>query len=151
MGCSITIHKRKKVGFRILDTVAAATPLQRHQLLLIFVRSAVDNFPSLVSPSMELRFVCVSAGKIEPREHMLNEADPLWVRLRDAHFAAASLAITEQLDHFRTVNNAASYKSGAAGDAGESGALDTKAMRRLVNALPQYRHARFAWRLACHC
>lgn len=74
---------------------------------------------------------------------MLGEADLLWVKLRHAHFAAASLAITEQLDHFRSVNKAASYKSGgAAGDAGESGVLDIKAMRKLVSSLPQYRHAR---------
>lgn len=61
------------------------------------------------------------------------------VKWRHAHFAAASLAITDQLEHFRSVNKHAVGYRKSNGAADGTGELDTKAMRRLVNALPQYR------------
>ena len=73
------------------------------------------------------------------------------VKWRHKHFAAASLAITEQLERFRLMNRRAISHSTSktANDGGDSQALDATAMRRLVNALPQYR---CAWSLeqSCH-
>jgi hypothetical protein len=61
------------------------------------------------------------------------------VKWRHVHFAAASLAITEQLERFRLMNRQAISHSTSktANDGGDSQALDATAMRRLVNALPE--------------
>src|SRR6476659_6714938 len=66
------------------------------------------------------------------------------VKWRHVHFAAASLAISEQLENFRAMNRQAIShgRSNAGVDGGNREAVDAVAMRRLVNALPQYRRAR---------
>lgn len=46
------------------------------------------------------------AGKVERKEHALNERDALYCDLRHKHFAAASLAISNLLDQFRAKNKA---------------------------------------------
>ncbi|KAK9826197.1 hypothetical protein WJX81_006806 [Elliptochloris bilobata] len=84
-----------------------------------------------------------ASGKAEPKEHLLDERDELWVELRHKHFGFASQRVAQLLDEFRAKNRAASYKGGA-----EGGALDMRAMRGLVASLPQYREQ--LARLAVH-
>lgn len=63
---------------------------------------------------------------------MLNEKDGLWLALRHRHFADACAEIAGRMDEFRS-KNAAARRTGA------EDALDVRNMRRLVQALPQYR------------
>ena len=79
-----------------------------------------------------------AGGRNESKEHLLDERDELWVELRHRHFAGASLRLTQLLDDFRAKNKVASYKGGGGDD---GGGLDTRAMAKLVQNLPQYRCA----------
>ena len=65
--------------------------------------------------------------------HMLNEKDSMWVDLRHRHFADACNDISSQMDQFRTKNAAARHRSNG------GGSLDVGDMRKLVQALPQFR------------
>ena len=65
--------------------------------------------------------------------HMLNEKDSMWVDLRHRHFADACNDISSQMDQFRTKNAAARHRSNGGGP------LDVGDMRKLVQALPQFR------------
>jgi syntaxin-binding protein 1 len=71
-------------------------------------------------------------GQLQEKEHMLNEKDGLWLALRHRHFADACAEIAGRMDEFRS-KNAAARRTGA------EDALDVRNMRRLVQALPQYR------------
>ena len=72
-------------------------------------------------------------GKREPKEHVLDERDPMHVELRHLHFAAASLRISSAMNDLR----ARSRLGGARGSSNVSD-LDLKGMSKLVQALPQY-------------
>eukprot|EP00884_Botryococcus_braunii_P006265 jgi/Botrbrau1/1563/Bobra.0107s0050.1 len=74
------------------------------------------------------------AGRSETKEHLLDERDELWLKLRHQHFAAAAAHITQSLDEFRSKHKAANYKGG-----GDGSGLDMRGMRSLVQSLPQYR------------
>ena len=71
-------------------------------------------------------------GKLEPKEHVLDERDDMHVELRHRHFAAASLRISSAMDDLRA-------QSRLAGRGSSVGQLDLKGMSKLVQALPQYR------------
>ncbi|KAI3423806.1 hypothetical protein D9Q98_009643 [Chlorella vulgaris] len=72
-------------------------------------------------------------GKVEKKEHILDERDTLFVDLRHKHFAAASLQISNQLDEFRARNAKVSGRSKGSGE------LEMRNMSRLIQSLPQYR------------
>jgi hypothetical protein len=78
-------------------------------------------------------FPRIPAGKVEKKEHILDERDTLFVDLRHKHFAAASLQISNQLDEFRARNAKVSGRSKASGE------LEMRNMSRLIQSLPQYR------------
>ena len=67
--------------------------------------------------------------------HTLSEKDSMWLELRHRHFADACNDISGQMESFRTKNAAARHRSGGGGQ------LDVRDMRRLVQALPQFRRA----------
>jgi len=69
---------------------------------------------------------------LEEKAHLLNEKDSMWVSLRHQHFADACATISKTMDDFRSKNAAAKRTGG-------EDALDVRNMRRLVQALPQYR------------
>ncbi|BDA46397.1 probable protein transport Sec1a [Coccomyxa sp. Obi] len=75
-----------------------------------------------------------AGGKMESKEHILDERDELWVELRHRHFAEATSRIANMMDEFKAKNRAASYRGGGGNDA-----MDMRAMRQLVQGLPQYR------------
>lgn len=56
------------------------------------------------------------------------------VELRHQHFAEATSRIASLMDDFKAKNRAANYRGG-----GNSDAMDMRAMRSLVQSLPQYR------------
>ncbi|PSC68723.1 SM Sec1-family [Micractinium conductrix] len=70
-------------------------------------------------------------GKVERKEHILDERDALFSDLRHKHFAAASLAISRLMDEFKAKNSR--------GIKGSSGELDLRNMSKLLQSLPQYR------------
>jgi len=92
-------------------------------------------------------------------EHVLDpRTDPLWAGLRGRHFAAAAADLARRLDEFRAKNSAAAFASpnggnnsngGGAAGAGAAAAasaaptaaapLDSRSLKALVSALPQYR------------
>lgn len=73
------------------------------------------------------------AGKVEKKEHILDERDALFVELRHQHFAAVSLKISSLMDEFRSKNKAAKAGAGGVGD------LNLRNMSKLIQSLPQYR------------
>ena len=87
-----------QVAVLLVPPSAARTQLQQgsschlHQLCL----------PSLCSPSLAPSIpVQPPAGKVERKEHILDERDALFSDLRHKHFAAASLAISRLMDEFK--------------------------------------------------
>lgn len=71
-------------------------------------------------------------GKVEKKEHVLDERDALFGELRHQHFAAATLKISGLMDEFTSRNRVA--KAG-----GRAGGLDLRNMSKLIQSLPQYR------------
>ncbi|CAK0753523.1 hypothetical protein CVIRNUC_002227 [Coccomyxa viridis] len=76
-----------------------------------------------------------AGGKMETKEHILDERDELWVELRYQHIGAVSARLSALTEEFRTKHAAASYKGGA----GNGNAMDMRNMRSLVQSLPQCR------------
>ncbi|KAK9906798.1 hypothetical protein WJX75_008240 [Coccomyxa subellipsoidea] len=76
-----------------------------------------------------------AGGKVESKEHILDERDELWVELRHQHFAEVTQRIANMMDDFKAKNRAASYR----GNGKSNDAMDMRAMRNLVQGLPQYR------------
>lgn len=74
-------------------------------------------------------------GKVDKKEHILDERDSLFVDLRHKHFAAASLKISGLLDEFRARN--AKVSGGKSGRG--MGDLELRNMSKLIQSLPQYR------------
>ncbi len=58
------------------------------------------------------------------------------MELRHQHFAEATSRIAAMMDDFKAKNRAASYRGKDNADA-----MDMRAMRNLVQGLPQYRYA----------
>lgn len=76
--------------------------------------------------------VRLPAGKVESKEHVLDERDGLYCDLRHKHFAAASLAISSQLDDFRARSAKMGARTGLGG-------MELRNMGKLIRSLPQYR------------
>ncbi|PRW58349.1 SM Sec1-family [Chlorella sorokiniana] len=71
-------------------------------------------------------------GKLEKKEHILNERDALFVDLRHKHFAAASQAIANLMDEFKAKNRVGKGGRGVS-------ELELRNMSKLIQSLPQYR------------
>ncbi len=77
-----------------------------------------------------------------PGENRLKPAEVATVgvcsqmELRHRHFAEATSRIANMMDDFKAKNRAATYRGG-----GNNDAMDMRAMRQLVQGLPQYRCA----------
>ena len=84
------------------------------------------------------------AGKVERKEHILDERDALFADLRHKHFAAASIAISSLMDDFRSKNKVGK----AGGRGGGVGEMELRNMSKLIQSLPQYRWAVWGWRIA---
>ena len=87
--------------------------------------------PPLASPPTH------PAGKLERKEHILDERDALFSDLRHKHFAAASIAISSLMDDFRSKNKVGK----AGGRGGGVGEMELRNMSKLIQSLPQYRWA----------
>lgn len=73
-------------------------------------------------------------GNKEERLVVLNESDPLWNELRFMHVGEALLTLDQKTKKFGSKNKAASMQSSNKG-----GALSTRDLKNLVQALPQFR------------
>ncbi|KAK2079353.1 hypothetical protein QBZ16_003044 [Prototheca wickerhamii] len=78
-------------------------------------------------------------GRLERKQHVLDDRDALFAELRFRHFAEATTRITGLLDELRAKDRSASLRGGAA---------DLRAVGKLVRDLPQYREQ--LARLAAH-
>uniref|UniRef100_A0A1J3FDC2 Protein transport Sec1b n=1 Tax=Noccaea caerulescens TaxID=107243 RepID=A0A1J3FDC2_NOCCA len=70
----------------------------------------------------------------EKKEVLLDEEDPIWVELRDAHIADASERLHEKMTNFVSKNKAAQLKHSSK----DYGDLSSKDLQKMVHALPQY-------------
>lgn len=75
-----------------------------------------------------------NSGKMEEKEVILGENDPLWLELRHLHIADASLRLNEKMAQFSGTNKAAKARRN-----GNDGVIDTKDLKGLVQSLPEYR------------
>lgn len=73
-------------------------------------------------------------GRTEKKEVLLEEHDPVWLELRDLHFAEASLRLHENMTQFGSMNKAAQIRLGLR----EGSDLSTRDLQKMVQALPQY-------------
>jgi syntaxin-binding protein 1 len=82
-------------------------------------------------------------GKVETKEAVLDETDPVFTDLRHLHFADALVKISEKADDFGQKNSAAKLRRNDSGEQreGKSKPLSTRQMRRVMESLPQYRDA----------
>ncbi len=62
------------------------------------------------------------------------------MELRHQHIGAVSARLSALTEEFKSKHQAASYRGGAAGGT-DSAEIDMRAMRSLVQSLPQYRCA----------
>ncbi|KAG6548880.1 hypothetical protein Mapa_009643 [Marchantia paleacea] len=79
--------------------------------------------------------VTTGTGKVEKKEVLLEEHDPVWLELRDFHIAEVNLKLDEKMQQFGAKNKAAQIRLGAK----EGQELSTRDMQKMVQALPQYR------------
>ncbi|KAL1190845.1 Protein transport Sec1b [Cardamine amara subsp. amara] len=75
-----------------------------------------------------------SGDNPEKKEVLLDEEDPIWVELRDAHIADASERLHEKMTNFVSKNKAAQLKHSSK----DFGDLSSKDLQKMVHALPQY-------------
>lgn len=92
----------------------------------------LEGTAALKDPNIFIHETHTQGGKLEQREHPLNEKDKLFVELRHQHFAEASLTISNLLDEFRARNGVMQNRR-------EGEELELKAMSKVIQALPQYR------------
>ncbi|KAH6558406.1 hypothetical protein KP509_1Z065700 [Ceratopteris richardii] len=76
-----------------------------------------------------------SAGKVDRKEVLLEEHDPLWVELRHLHIAAVNKKLDEKMTNLKEKNKAAQIRLGSR----EGQELTTRDMQKMVQALPQFR------------
>ncbi|EFJ05985.1 hypothetical protein SELMODRAFT_236643 [Selaginella moellendorffii] len=76
-----------------------------------------------------------TGDKLERKEVLLEEHDPIWVELRHLHIAEANLKLTDKMNQFGSKNKAAQIRLGAK----EGQDISTRDMQKLVQALPQFR------------
>ncbi|CAL9127337.1 unnamed protein product [Musa acuminata var. zebrina] len=70
----------------------------------------------------------------EKKEVLLEDHDPIWLELRDAHIADASERLHEKMTNFMTKNKAAQIHHSSR----DGGELSTRDLQKMVQALPQY-------------
>ncbi|CAL9061863.1 unnamed protein product [Musa acuminata subsp. burmannicoides] len=70
----------------------------------------------------------------EKKEVLLEDHDPIWLELRDAHIADASERLHEKMTNFITKNKAAQIHHSSR----DGGELSTRDLQKMVQALPQY-------------
>ncbi|XP_019089540.1 PREDICTED: protein transport Sec1b-like isoform X1 [Camelina sativa] len=75
-----------------------------------------------------------TGDKLEKKEVLLDEQDPIWVELRDVHIADASERLHEKMTNFVSKNKAAQLKHSSK----DFGDLSSKDLQKMVHALPQY-------------
>ncbi|KAH6817814.1 secretory 1A [Perilla frutescens var. frutescens] len=73
-----------------------------------------------------------SGGEPEKKEVLLEDSDPLWLELRDAHIAEASEKLHEKMTNFVSKNKAAQLQQR------DGSELSTRDIQKMVQALPQY-------------
>ncbi|KAJ8767662.1 hypothetical protein K2173_018220 [Erythroxylum novogranatense] len=74
-----------------------------------------------------------AGGPSEKKEVLLEEHDPIWLELRHAHIADASVRLHEKMTNFVSKNKAAQIQQGS-----REGELSTRDLQKMVQALPQY-------------
>ncbi|KAL3694828.1 hypothetical protein R1sor_008479 [Riccia sorocarpa] len=79
--------------------------------------------------------VRLNSGKVDKKEVLLEEHDPVWLELRDLHIAEVNLKLDEKMQQFGAKNKAAQIRLGTK----EGQDLSTRDMQKMVQALPQYR------------
>ncbi|XWS38495.1 hypothetical protein CRYUN_Cryun19dG0136100 [Craigia yunnanensis] len=75
-----------------------------------------------------------TGGPPEKKEVLLEEHDPIWLELRHAHIADASVRLHEKMTNFVSKNKAAQLQQGSR----DGGELSTRELQKMVQALPQY-------------
>ncbi|CAI0413913.1 unnamed protein product [Linum tenue] len=75
-----------------------------------------------------------SGAPPEKKEVLLEEHDPVWVELRHAHIADASVRLHDKMTNFVSKNKAAQIQHGSR----DGGELSTRDLQRMVQSLPQY-------------
>ncbi|ERN13317.1 hypothetical protein AMTR_s00041p00086140 [Amborella trichopoda] len=78
--------------------------------------------------------VTTQQEKKEKKEVLLEDHDPIWLELRDLHFADASLRLHEKMSNFVSKNKAAQIRQGSR----DGSELSTRDLQKMVQALPQY-------------
>lgn len=74
------------------------------------------------------------AGAVpERKEVLLEDHDPIWLEIRHAHIADASERLHEKMTNFVSKNKAAQIQQGS-----RDGAISTRDLQKMVQALPQY-------------
>ncbi|CAN6466572.1 unnamed protein product [Victoria cruziana] len=73
-------------------------------------------------------------GKSEKKEVLLEDHDPIWVELRDLHFADASERLHTKMQNFISKNKAAQIRHSSR----DGTDLSTRDLQKMVQALPQY-------------
>ncbi|XP_051119489.1 SNARE-interacting protein KEULE [Andrographis paniculata] len=72
-------------------------------------------------------------GGVEKKEVLLEDHDPIWLELRHAHIADASVRLHDKMTNFVSKNKAAKIHGSR-----EGGELSTRDLQKMVQALPQY-------------
>ncbi|KAA8522289.1 hypothetical protein F0562_012962 [Nyssa sinensis] len=75
-----------------------------------------------------------TGGLPEKKEVLLEDHDPVWLELRHAHIADASVRLHEKMTSFVSKNRAAQIQHGSR----DGGELSTRDLQKMVQALPQY-------------
>ncbi|KAK3033696.1 hypothetical protein RJ639_033920, partial [Escallonia herrerae] len=75
-----------------------------------------------------------TGGLPEKKEVLLDDRDPVWLELRDAHIAEASERLHEKMTRFMSQNKAAQIYQHSR----DGGELSTRDLQKMVQALPQY-------------
>ncbi|XP_023533702.1 SNARE-interacting protein KEULE-like isoform X1 [Cucurbita pepo subsp. pepo] len=73
-------------------------------------------------------------GPPEKKEVLLEDHDPVWLELRHAHIADASVRLHEKMAHFVSKNKAAQMHQVSR----STSELSTRDLQKMVQALPQY-------------
>ncbi|XP_020093908.1 SNARE-interacting protein KEULE-like [Ananas comosus] len=74
-----------------------------------------------------------NGSKMEKKEVLLEDHDPIWLELRHAHIADASERLHDKMTNFITKNKAAQLHH-----IRDGGELSTRDLQKMVQALPQY-------------
>ncbi|XP_031493661.1 SNARE-interacting protein KEULE-like isoform X3 [Nymphaea colorata] len=76
----------------------------------------------------------MAQGKTEKKEVLLEDHDPIWLELRDLHFAEASERLHVKMQNFLSKNKAAQIRHSSR----DGSDISTRDLQKMVQALPQY-------------